>query len=245
MAATKITPELITDRCRAFMRGRRSVKQRFASFDLCYSYFYLNQGQLIGNNLALSCMQLWSFLASWGMVTRGNELQREKSYVFLEPVILFIHNNPQYYNLRIGANNYKYQILLLYQGIKTALGFKTQKNQKILVTKIMLGVYACFPAFDTRFCETFDRKTQGNLTEKDIDCVVAIYQKHTQQINRWARRIHLLDFNNNPLSSPPSYTAAKVIDMIGFTRIKEQSSAQSVTNNNRTIKTKRQKHGTV
>lgn len=216
MAATVITSNLINSRYRTFLRNRASIDDRYSSYDLCYYYFYQNRGHLIGSNLVTSCLQLWAFLSSWGMVARGNALQG-KSYTALQDVITFINNNPQYYFSAIDSSSYESDMLCLYQGLKKALNI-TQASQKTVITKIMLGVYGCIPAFDQYVCETFGTSTIGDLTKRNIKSVVDLYNKHKQLIDSKAVSTQLLSFNNT--SSGLTYTAAKVIDMVGFARPK-------------------------
>ena len=89
----------------SFDEDRINNKHRYASFDFCYEYFYYNRGNLLGGNLQISCSQLWSYLGSWGMVARGNELQN-RSYASLVDIISVINNNPEYYSIAIDSKNY-------------------------------------------------------------------------------------------------------------------------------------------
>ena len=64
------------------------VEHRYASFDFCYSYFYqvhvLNESK--NEDKEKSCMVLWSYLASWGML-RGSSKLLQKSPAYLLPLI--------------------------------------------------------------------------------------------------------------------------------------------------------------
>ena len=50
------------------------VNLRDASYDFCFLYFQTHRGILGGKNLECSCMHLWSYLASWGMLRGSSEL---------------------------------------------------------------------------------------------------------------------------------------------------------------------------
>ncbi len=215
MSTLLITPRLITQRYKAFMSKRKTAEERYSSFDLCYSYFINNKGNLVGANMETSCLQLWAFLSSWGMVARGNALQG-KSYASLKDVIQFINNNPQFYLSKIDSNNYVDEMAALYLGIKKALNL-TQASQKTIITKIMLGVYACIPAFDQYVCETLRTSTIGDLSQRNIQSIVSLYNNHKQQIDSLAATTPVISFNGIYINGL-HYSPAKIIDMITFTR---------------------------
>ena len=217
MAAIEITSQLIADRYSAFLKGRRSAEERYSSFDLCYYYFISNKGNLVGENLETSCLQLWAFLSSWGMEARGNAMQG-KSYASLKAVIQFINDNPQYYSSSISSHSYADEMLKLYHGLKAVLCL-SQASQKTLITKIMLGVYACIPAFDQYVCETLGTSTIGDLSKRNIKSIVSIYDEHKEQIDSLVATTHVFSFNGVQIKKL-NYSPAKIIDMIAFTRQK-------------------------
>lgn len=216
MAKLVITPQLIDQRYNAFMSKRGTVKERYSSFDLCFSYFISNRGKLLGSNLETSCLQLWAFLSSWGMVARGNAMQG-KSYASLRDIIQFINDNPQYYFSKIDSNNYVDEMAALYLGLKKALNL-TQASQKTIITKIMLGVYACIPAFDQYVCKTLGTSTIGDLSKRNIKSIVSIYKAHKKQIDLLASTTPVISFNGTNVNGL-NYSPAKIIDMIAFTRL--------------------------
>ncbi len=215
MAALGITQKLITQRYNAFMIKRKTAEERYSSFDLCYGYFINNKGNLVGANMETSCLQLWAFLSSWGMVARGNAMQG-KSYASLEDVIQFINDNQKYYLSKIDSNNYVDEMTALYFGLKKVLNL-TQASQKTIITKIMLGVYACIPAFDQYVCETLGTSTIGDLSQRNIQSIVSIYNNHKQQIDSLAATTPVIPFNGSYINGL-HYSPAKIIDMITFTR---------------------------
>lgn len=215
MATTLITSNLIQSRYALFLASRSSAEDRYSSFDLCYGYFYQNRGNLIGSHLEESCLQLWSFLSSWGMVARGNALQG-KSYAYLKDVVELINSNPQYYQSAIDTATYTSDMLSLYHGLKGKINLP-QKSQKTVITKIMLGVYGCIPAFDQYVCETYGTSTIGDLTKKNIQSIVSTYKNHKAQIDNLATSTYVLSFNNSPITGL-RYSAAKIIDMVAFAR---------------------------
>lgn len=212
--ATTITTSIINSHYKEFMKQRGSIENRYASFDLCYLYFYTNRGKLSGSKMSESCMQLWAFLGSWGMIARGNALQ-EKSYAYLKEVIRFINKNPQYYNSSIDDPTYCDDMLRLYKGLKKALNLP-QRSQKTVITKIMLGVYGCLPAFDTYVCNSLGTSTIGDLTKKNVNSIINIYNSNKKLIDSLSSCSSVRDFSDSPTKE--HYTPAKIIDMILFTR---------------------------
>jgi hypothetical protein len=79
-----------------------------------------------------------------------------------------------------------------------------------LVTRTMLGVFGCVPAFDARFVQgsglrTFNRKSLGEIGR--------FYQQNSGAIER--HRVRTLDFKTGR-PTDHRYGRAKVIDMILF-----------------------------
>lgn len=197
----------------SFDEDRINNKHRYASFDFCYEYFYYNRGNLLGGNLQISCSQLWSYLGSWGMVARGNELQN-RSYASLVDIISVINNNPEYYSIAIDSKNYVEKMMNLSTQLEEALHFEKQKSTKTVVTKIMLGAFACCPAFDNYFCKTFGTSTMGSLTKKNLQSIVEFYTYHKKIIDSIS--IYTLHFSDSDKKDTLPYTSAKIIDMYGF-----------------------------
>lgn len=81
----------------------------------------------------------------------------------------------------------------------------------ILVTKIMLGVFGCVPAFDTYFKKGFGVSTFG---PKALWRVGDFYRANAELIEHG--RVRTLEFESGR-ETERKYTRAKVIDMIFFT----------------------------
>ena len=200
------------------------LNHRYASFDFCYNYFSSYKGNLVGENLQTSCMQLWSYLASWGML-RGSSQLLQCSPASLKPIIQYINDNPDY-EIDLTDSEYSQKVLDLYTAIDSIIedifierlkndkSQDVQKERKTLVTKIILGVYACCPAFDVNFCKTFHISTTGPLTDKNIKAIVDFYDKHQSFFINYKKRQTLCFDESNNFSCP--YSIAKLIDMYGF-----------------------------
>ena len=212
-------------------------RQRFASYDFCHSYFLRNRESL-SSKMEESCIYLWSFLGSWGMLRGSSVLLKENSPASLRKVVECIAKTPKEV-LDIDVEQYekkecRKQIIELYDSIKLALTkgsshFDCKGNQitpfenpsRTLVTKIMMGVFGIVPAFDTFFCDVFGSLYPGKGFHSgnfSHDCLYAIYKfylQNKQQLD--SIKIAVIDFDGEPIEGM-YYKKAKLIDMYGFTK---------------------------
>lgn len=184
---------------------------RYASFDLCFYYFQTNKERIAEKeNLETSCMYLWSYLSSWGML-RGSSYLLTKSPAFLIPLIKHLKSSDVW---GIDVNNYTEEnitkILKEYGKIKNALIDKETKKEPTdtLVTKIMLGVYGNIPAFDQFFKKGLG---VGSVNKESLNKIKNFYDKHKDEFNQ---EIKVLNFDNE--ETELRYTKAKLVDMYGF-----------------------------
>jgi len=216
-----VTPAQFEACVRDFVDGTsdsngRQPDERYASFDYCFNYFqsFREAGKttlLAGSdNIQASCLQLGFYLASWGLL-RGSSHLLQKSVRYLTPVVeLIAETDADFWE--IDAHDYEGSNIerLLDQASKIRLTM--QRATDTLVTKIMLGVFGCVPAFDTYFTGGFGVSTFG---AKALNKVADFYQDHAELID--ACRVPTIDFVTGEPTSR-LYTRAKVIDMAFFVR---------------------------
>lgn len=210
------------------------VKHRFATYDFCHSYFVRNRKELLSSRMEESCIRLWSFLGSWGMLRGSSQLLKENSPASLKPVIECIANTPEeIWNIDVEQYEEKQEKLIeLHESIKEALIEGSSKNDcdgKLheafnptctLITKIMMGVFGIVPAFDTFFCKTFGhmypRKgfISCHFNENTLSSIHQFYLDNKEVID--AIKIPVMDFDGKAISGL-YYKKAKLIDMYGFT----------------------------
>ena len=212
-------------------------KHRFASYDFCHSYFLRNRESL-SSKMEESCIYLWSFLGSWGMLRGSSVLFKENSPASLRNVVWCIAETPKEV-WDIDVEQYEYekcrkQIIELYDSIKRALTdgsshFDCKGNQitpfenpsRTLVTKIMMGVFGIVPAFDTFFSDVFGSLYpgkgfhSGDFSPDCLDAIYDFYLQNKQQLD--SIKIPVIDFYGKPIEGM-YYKKAKLIDMYGFTR---------------------------
>ncbi len=201
---------------------KRTTNSRDASFDYCYNYFQAfkdNPSELVeGKNLELSCLHLWAYLASWGMLRGSSFLLKEKSFSHLRFLMEEIASHPDFWKQawQIDADKYgESEIKLLLEAkerIIRALG-KENTPSEILVSKIMLGIFANVPAFDENFkkflkkggyCQTFN--------EKSLRDIKGFYDETAEQFDLKIKTLDCFASNKESVF----YTKAKLIDMYGF-----------------------------
>jgi hypothetical protein len=197
----------------AFLENR-TPEARYASFDYCFNHFQEaresgNAAALAdGDHRMLSCLQLGFYLASWGMM-RGSGDLLQRSVRDLVPVIEMIAAEPPStwdFDAHCLATRTD-EVLALSRRVRQAF---TVPASDTLVTKTMLGVFGCVPAFDRYFRTGFGCQT---LCADALVRVGNFYIDHQAKID--ARRVFTLDFENG-LDTKRPYSSAKIIDMIFF-----------------------------
>ena len=208
--------------------GCLGTKYRYASFDFCYSYFYqvhvLNESKNEDKNedKEKSCMVLWSYLASWGML-RGSSKLLQKSPAYLLPLIDYI-GEIYVEAIKIDVDNYEDVDDKGENNITKLIRFYKEIEQKLfdkdidfipsvtLVTKIMLGVFANVPAFDQYVKKAFG---VNEFNEKSLKKIACVYDKDKIIIDKLANKQKVLVFPTLK-DVELNYTRAKIVDMYGF-----------------------------
>lgn len=193
----------------------RQPTARYSSFDYCFNYFQSQRERqrlaeiLTGADLQLACLHLGFFLASWGML-RGSTALHTKSLKHYVPVIETVVRAPsQIWSIDVdGYTDEAIEMILEFRRhLRSAF---PQRASDILVTKIMLGVFGCVPAFDGQFQRGF--RVSG-LGANELRRVAAFYSDNSEVIDRY--RVPTIDFDTGRPTNR-RYTRAKVIDMIFF-----------------------------
>lgn len=195
--------------------GARRDTARYASFDYCFNYFrsFHERGNVAAlassEHLQISCLQLGFYLASWGMF-RGKAELLKHSAKRLTPVIDTIAAAPDPL-WSVDADDYGTDTQTLLFDVARDLQRVLPGGQSdTLVTKTMLGVFGCMPAFDRFFRVGFGASTFG---PKALRALEEYYRANAGAIER--HRVATLDFATGEPTAQ-RYTAAKVIDMVFF-----------------------------
>jgi len=205
-----------------YMQGY-SQDCRSTSFDICYGYFQTHKGEVLKNDIERACLVLWSYLASYGMLRASNKVVLYKNPFYLKGLIEYIADNDlsdidvsDYDN-----NNRLGEIISAYKSISKQLCFKyggKEFNPSItFVTKVMLGVYSCVPAFDTYFCK-FLRSDLG-INHINIWESLPRIKEYFNNIEKLDKKTFCYGTTNN-VSLPVKF--ARQIDMYGWEKGKEK-----------------------
>lgn len=190
---------------------------RYRSFDFCYSHFYFSK---LENKIDIetSCYVLWSYLASWGML-RGSSFMLQKNPSYLSELVEYIYKQ-DIYVWQIDVESYSEEnmglIIKIYEDIRELI-IKNNEQDLVLITKILLGVFAITPAYDTYFCKTFRNFSNCKLrvfNKKSLKLIKDFYLSNKDIIDDFREQSTIYDFNNNPTTL--KYKQVKIIDMYGF-----------------------------
>ena len=227
MQVHQVKEEKLKDAIELFHRNTEA-KQRYASYDFCYGYFQTHR-HVLAHNIELSCMHLWAYLASWGMLRGSSKLLKECSMKALAEVVVYLSTlSDDDWKLDLGLNKdgsfdetKSQRIIDIYKELNkmvaNILGQDEYKENLTLVTKIMLGTLGCIPAFDHFFTETFRNlysKECGfrTLSIKALLCIQNFYISNKEIID--SMKFNVINFEGN--KTELLYSKSKLIDMYGF-----------------------------
>ena len=192
----------------------RDPSARYASFDYCFNHFQqhrtavANWGEPTG--MEVSCLHLGFYLASWGML-RGSSDLLQRSARHLVPLIETIAEAPaEVWDLDLDGYEPAGIDLVHRTALDVRRALRPVEASDVLVTKVMLGVFGCVPAFDTYFKKGFGVST---FSMGSLRLVGEFYRENASIIDRL--RQPTLDFTTGQPTAR-LYTRAKVVDMIFF-----------------------------
>ena len=141
---------------------------------------------------------------------RGSTDLLQRSVRYLGPLIEAIAGSPSEL-WQIDADDYGDEIWATLEQFDTQLRCAlSEKASHTLVTKILLGVFGCVPAFDANFMRGAG---VWSFNRSSLQRVGSFYHEHAETIERY--RVPTLDFATGA-STERRYTRAKVIDMVFF-----------------------------
>lgn len=183
---------------------------RYKSWEHCYDAFKAYRHDK--DKTEFLCMHLSCFMASWGML-RGSKLI-EYDYFIHKDFVIEISNNK--YD-RLYDNSFENNDLIkeLVDLINKLYLYKISKKTKIteddrlsdtFVTKILLGVFGCVPAFDRYFVKAVShyKVCNQNFNERSLTNIYSFYNLHFEEFENLRKQ-----FANEGVY----YTPMKLIDM--------------------------------
>jgi hypothetical protein len=199
---------------------------RYRSWEHCYSFFTRHESADDDEIIDLMCLHLSNYLASWGMF-RGAAFLLQKDYkVHLEVVHLMLNERFRILrstNIHEIAHNDEYinRIFELNQKISGIYRRKTtdfenengRNSSDTLITKILLGVFGCVPAYD-RYLKSGLRSTciaSAQFSKRSVAGLLQFYEHYYDDFEAVRLKI-----SEHGVEYPPM----KIIDMcfwqIGF-----------------------------
>ncbi len=145
---------------------KEDSKHRFLSWEHCHNTFLEYKGKsLTEKDLEFLALHLAFYLASWGMYRGSSFLLQHYDYtvhiqavkIAMEYTQLFdinpLRDRDTYLNLLFGKDGVYTKLSNYYSDLhQKALGINNSYDSSItLITKILLGIFGCIPAYDDFF----------------------------------------------------------------------------------------------
>lgn len=168
------------------------IKEQQVSLDICQSYFRTNKGNLSGEHLEESCIRLYAYLGSCGLL-HSNSCLMKISPMQLTPIIDFANDKRNFYCFEL-KNNVE-QIRELYCKIKECLSKLPIKPTKMLITAIMCGIFSTLLTLNSDICCALGISGSNDLSVDDINKIFELIDlaNHIRSLlsNNSNNKIHL------------------------------------------------------
>lgn len=156
----KLTEQRIRNSIQKFYSSiKNDENARYKSWEYCYKIFGEKQNKTDPETIDLLCLHLGFYLASWGMY-RGSSFLLQKDYKVHKDAVLEMQKE-KYNILRsatpeqlISKDSLKAieelheKLQDIYLSIKQSVTDSKTSITDTLITKILMGVYGCVPAYD-------------------------------------------------------------------------------------------------
>lgn len=196
---------------------------RSQSYDHCFNYFADTADAT--DDMEKSCAVLGFYLASWGMYRGSSYLLKETNAAHLAPVVEYIAGSRSALR-HIDVDRYTDDnitaTLNAYRHIRKAIFGDGRQRHITLVTKIMVAVFGCVPAFDSSFLRGFRTILKGGesvspdtLNERSLARVADFYQANQLDIDTLHDESRTVAFKGSTVTAH-KLTKAKIVDMYCF-----------------------------
>lgn len=182
---------------------------RYKSWEHCYNAFKAYRHD--EDKIEFLCMHLSCFMASWGMLRNNNLI--EYDYFIHKAFVIEISNNKydRLYDNSFGNNDLINELvniinkLYLHKIKKTSIT-EGDSLSDTFVTKILLGVFGCVPAYDSYFKSAVShyKVCSRNFNERSLMNLQTFYNLHFEEFENLRKQ-----FENEGVY----YTPMKLIDM--------------------------------
>ncbi len=196
------------------------LRQQDRSYDHCYNYFAATKHPT--RDMEKSCAILGFYLASWGMYRGSSYLFNKTNSTHFVPVIEYIEDDGDKLR-RIDVDCYDADSI---EQMLTAYGYLQQKvlpegNEPVtLITKILLGVFGCTPAYDTYFragirtmTRDHSRVAFSSFNRRSLQLLSEVYLANASKLNELAAESNTWRFTDSASPTGLPLTKAKILDM--------------------------------
>ena len=156
-------------------------EHRYHSYDLCFNAFkfFLKKDECSNVDYDYMALHLGMYLASWGMYRGSSRLLTDKSYQVHIGAVKILLKKEYHILHQILPDNFDSinidLLISLFNELEKYYKSKGVSPTETLITKIMLGTYACSVALDTR--------VKGNLGKLKI--TQKFGEKHLEDIKNY------------------------------------------------------------
>jgi len=182
---------------------------RFASFEHFHKAFLKAYREKNPDVVGLT-LHLFAFLASWGML-RGSTFSLEKDYLFHKPIVDILLDKKYFHLIDISAEDITekdidlifdldkrisdyYMGQFFYEDFDGETGTPCRINisnvSATLTTKILMGSFACVPAYDNNFVIglRMDKKIRGIFNKESLKELLQFYNDNKSEIDIQVRK---------------------------------------------------------
>lgn len=210
---------------RFYRKGEVDPNHRFRSWEHCFTYFRRHVAMQSEEHADLAALNLAFYLASWGMY-RGSSPLLWKDYRVHLPAVATLHSGPFDALWNFDVANASNDVITAETVVSLSTALKAVYTDKIqavdgeprqfrptdtLISKILLGTFACTPACDRYFI--FGLQNAGfaysRLNVPFLTYVFGFYRAHQKEFSS------VRDFICS--HGGMSYPAMKLVDMYFWT----------------------------
>ncbi|MBB5219881.1 hypothetical protein HNP77_002270 [Treponema rectale] len=216
-----LTEERIRNSIQKFYSSiQNDENARYKSWEHCYKIFEDKQGKNDSDTIDLLSLNLAFYLASWGMY-RGSSFLLQKDYKVHKDAVIEMQK-PKYNILRAATPEIlitdeallkicelQYQLGNVYTKVKKTVVKSKTAITDTLITKILMGVFGCIPAYD-RYVK-YSLKEYGIGTPFFTNPVVSLKELY----NFYIENKNVLDEEREKINTHGIiYPHMKVIDIL-------------------------------
>lgn len=173
---------------------------RYKSWEYCYNAFKIYRHDK--DRVEFLCLHLSCYLASWGMLRNSALINYD--YLVHKKFVEQVSNTK--YDKLYDNNGYDIDLIVELANLINEVYPSTISKTKTFVTKILLGIFGCVPAYDRYFCSAVKKYNicSGNFNRNSLNDLYSYYQLYFKEFE---------ELRNQFLKEGVYYTPMKLIDM--------------------------------